>query len=277
MKAGSWAVIGAGPCGISTVAKLIDCGARVTWFDPSFRCGRMGSLYRHVPSNTTNGDFVDGLRACKSFRFDADQDARRSRGRSSMADLPRSQCFPLGVFVESLEDATAALKDQAEISEGVVSRLHFNAASSSWDVYARDASREEDAQRVYGPFDAVVLCTGASPIQPGEPVEGAQVHDVDRMVCPRYAAEMLSSAPPRAEETWVVVGNSHSGVLVVKNLVEGGAKRVICVQKRPLRFMTQMPEGHLRYGCMMHRSSHCCCCGLCTCPPLLCSACMIPD
>jgi hypothetical protein len=31
-----------------------------------------------------------------------------------MADLPRGQCFPLGVFVESLEDTTAALKDQIE-------------------------------------------------------------------------------------------------------------------------------------------------------------------
>ena len=240
---------------MSTVAKLIDCGAKVTWFDPTFRCGRMGNLYRHVPSNATNGDLVDGFRACKSFRFDQDQDARRSRGQSALSDLPRTQCFPLGVFVESLEDATLALKDQAEIREGVASRLHFDATNNTWDVYVRSA----DTESVCRTFDAVVLCTGASPIQPGEPIVGANVHDIDCMVCPQHTAEIFRSAPSRADETWVVVGNSHSGVLAVKNLVECGARRVICIQKRPLRFMTLMPEGYLRCGDVLYHSESACC------------------
>ena len=54
LKAYDWAVIGAGPAGITAVAELlankIDKSA-ILWLDPEFDVGRLGTYYRNVPGN----------------------------------------------------------------------------------------------------------------------------------------------------------------------------------------------------------------------------------
>ena len=64
MATNKWTVIGAGPSGILAVAKLIDNGIEpklITWIDPKFEVGYLGSKWHEVPSNTRVKLFVDFL------------------------------------------------------------------------------------------------------------------------------------------------------------------------------------------------------------------------
>lgn len=268
----SWAVIGGGPCGIATVGRLLDLNQSVTWIDPSFKSGRMGEYYRRVPANTLNGDLLVANRLCKSFKFDSYQDIRRHRGEIVMADLPENQCFELGYFVDSLDDMTTELLPKVNVIRGYVRSVQKISDSKQWkfEVEQTDSQistnlSETESTKLKGKnsmmvgyVDGVIHISGCKPKPlPDFPLveenqspaviklangRNALVHSLDLMVDPIVCKTISSQYP--ASDKWLVVGDSHSGMLVVKNLVEGQAvENVVNMYRSPLRFMYVTPSG----------------------------------
>lgn len=243
-----WAVIGGGPCGIATVGRLLDLNQSVTWIDPSFRSGRMGDFYRRVPANTLNGDLLVATRLCKSFKFDHYQEIRRKRGEVVMADLPENRCFDLGYLVDALDDMTTELLPQVNAISGTVRSLQ-RTNDHRWK-FEVEAGTHSGLSTGY--VDAVIHITGCKPkplpnfpmVEVNQPPKSMRltggeevlVHSLDLMVDPVECQRITALYP--STDRWVVIGDSHSGMLVVKNLVEGGAsKNVVNVFRSPLRFM----------------------------------------
>jgi hypothetical protein len=78
------------------------------------------------------------------------------------------------------------------------------------------------------------------------------------MVNPAHVRGLLADAPftedgglrspsnSLTDEVWAVVGNSHSAMLVVKNLHDCGVKRILNFHRSELKFMHVTEEGWTR-------------------------------
>lgn len=256
MQAGRhWVVVGSGPCGIGSVGRLLDHGARVTWIDPSFLVGRMGKFYRGVPANTLNGDLITGFQLSPSLEYEKSQALLANSGKRTMNGLSRDVCYDLGVFVETLEAVQDILIPKTNAIVGMAEVIRRNADEGSWDVVVRDRSGIVNVH-----CDTVLICCGAVPAaHPSLPSPGqveadhwhlddrTVVHDLDRMVDPCYLHQLLQDTVPQAkEQVWAVVGNSHSAMLVMKNLHDCGVRRIVNYHRSDVKFMHQTAEGWAR-------------------------------
>lgn len=260
-------MIGAGPCGIATVGRLVDKGVMVYWIDADeFKVGRMGKFYKSVPANTPNADLLVALRMCKSFNFEYWQSHRRNKGQIVMSDLPLDSCHMLSSFVDALEDSTKSLLSQVTAHTGKVlsltSRLEletnncaFPAGSDSiknpkWTVnFIKSTNISRAAAEVEESLDtiecnAVIYCCGGKPVIPSLQISATSdrdnseiaVHSMDLLVSPEYVKNLLLTRPELKQEVWAVVGSSHSGMLIVMNLLKAGAERVVNFYRSELRF-----------------------------------------
>ena len=72
-------------------------------------------------------------------------------------------------------------------------------------------------------------------------------YSMDKMVDPHYCINLIAQDLSESDSSvWAVIGGSHSAMLVVKNLVEAGAKKIINIYRSDLRFMHATEEGWLR-------------------------------
>lgn len=241
---------------------------------------RMGDFYRRVPANTVNGDLLFALRDCPSFYFDKSQSVRRKAFFDAhannlqtkvMSDLPTSECHPLGSFVEALEDATCNLlaDSRCQAVKGIAVLLQKSSSQRDdipWSTTVRlDKSKENISESVdkslaiYKSHGIIFSC-GGKPIEisltsnvPDSSGNGNEFlptfYSMDKMVDPQYCLELHQSEEFQHKQpaVWAVIGGSHSAMLIVKNLVEAGAKKVINIYRSDLRFMHQTEEGWLKY------------------------------
>lgn len=238
-----WGVIGAGPCGIAAVGALVDLGIKVTWIDPSFRSGRMGLYYREVPANTTITDLITALRACKSFGFENSQELRKSKGQTTISDLiGRSTYCSLGPFVDTLEDATENL-----LASPMVTKVQsIVTCVTQKDDFKWELTLDGNIMNKVE-VDAIVFSSGSVPKRVSKTSVAPAVHySMDRMVCPRYVQTLLTTTPSLVEGPWLVAGSSHSAMLIIKNLLESGAKRIVNVHRGEMRFMHTTEAGWVK-------------------------------
>ena len=247
---------------------------------------RMGEYYRHVPANTLNGDLLFAMKLCKSFKFDEYQSLRRFRSThaenvvSVMTDLSPSDCHPLSSFVDALEDATAALLSDSRCMAIKGNALRMNKSFQSnhhekWETTVRFQAGH--LQTVYS--DALVYSCGGKPIEislqpppslsssspplPPPPVSVLSTasaekeptlpvyYSMDKMVDPQYCINLIAQDLTKSDSVWAVIGGSHSAMLVVKNLVEAGAKNIVNIYRSDLRFMHATEEGWLRLALIL--------------------------
>lgn len=241
-------MVGAGPCGIASVGRLIDLGVSVKWIDPYFSCGRMGEFYRNFPANTTNADFITSLQACKSFEFDKIEDERRKKGLTVMSDLPPNTWAPLGLFVEILEDITKILMHKSTCHNGFVTKME-KTEKMIWSI---EVSKENHKKVKTIDSEAIIYCCGCKPIELNVDAEelrkiGVKLHKLDLTVDENYI-NLTENAEKLKNEVWGVAGSSHSGMLVVKNLYEQGVKKIINIHRNGLKFMHQTHDGWVRFN-----------------------------
>ncbi|RYY84748.1 hypothetical protein EON63_08625 [archaeon] len=260
------------------MGRLVDLGYPVTWIDPSFSIGRMGQYYREVPANTLNSDFLVALMMCKSFQFEQHQARRRLTGQPVMAQWDGDQCYPLGAFVECLEDCTKELLPLTKAMFGTVTSMS-KTSGSGWKIEVAPSSNQHVHRHAYSTSasqvvtceaDVVILMCGSKPVcLPGLPqlndTDGKRTiqhtttdtpthtttfttfHPLDQLVCPKYVNTLIHTNPTLRTQTWGVIGSSHSGMLVVKNLVESGVSRVVSYYRSPMKFMHITPTGCKKY------------------------------
>lgn len=245
-----WAVIGAGPCGVATVGRLLtiydNTNVSIIWIDPSFTAGRLHEKYRNVPGNTTKKDLVSALRLCPPFNFDYSQDIRKYIDHECqlIRELHDNQCPMLGTFADALLDATSVLRSNSRVHcisgwveqiEKVVSGSHF------WQIQIK---LENVGEKKLVCCQNLVLSIGARPILPVLPViRSYNVHDMEELVDRENIISLFDKAPYLRQAKWVVAGSSHSAMLILMNLIEEGATNVLNIYRSELKFYSVAENG----------------------------------
>lgn len=215
----AWAVIGGGPAGIAALGKLIDCGIKtkeLLWIDPHFRVGDLGQRWHTVSSNTSVARFLDFLHAVNAFSY-------VKRPRDFILDHlnPNDTCL-LQHIVEPLQWVSDSFNRQVHCVQTHVREMTL--AQRHW-ILNTDT----------GPFIAkqVILATGAVPKV--LPFAGLDVIPFETAI----DKEKLSQSLNR-EQTIAVFGSSHSAIIVIRYLIELGAKKVINFYRSPCRYAMNM-------------------------------------
>jgi hypothetical protein len=195
-----WLVVGAGPAGIATVGILLDVGVephRITWLDPEFKVGRMGACYGKVPSNTMAKEFMAFVETCNAFK------GCPAPSISALKDLDPYSHQELKVIIAPLQDITNHLRTKVKSIKGSMTGLTFT--KNQW-IVSTDATEPLHAHNV-------VLATGSHPTVLEH--EQKKIIPLDSALNPDLLKDLI-----KPDDVVGVVGNSHSGILVLKFLSE---------------------------------------------------------
>lgn len=223
-----WLIVGAGPAGIITVGILIDQGidpSDITWIDPEFHVGRMGKYYSSVHGNTKTKDFVEFIKSCKVFK----QCESFTSIRVLCSYDPELE-YQLDFIIKPLHDITKYLCDKVHNFNCNLTSLDY--IDNKWLVNT-DSNIQINAK-------SVVLATGCHPKKLDYPglVEVPLDEALDQ-------AKLVKLVNP--EDKILVVGSSHSAILILKYLIElplnfnvEPVKKVINLYNKPLLFPIDM-------------------------------------
>lgn len=220
MQTQQWSVIGAGASGILAVAKLIDAGIepkKINWFDPHFAVGDLGAKWSEVPSNTIVKLFVDYLKEMQCLHVDS--------LHFDLMDLPEQETCLLGYMVEPLKKCCELLSEKVNCIQESVQEL--NLKERFWHITT--------SQQTYQSSN-VIMATGATPTElalPGNPDSVT----LDVALAPSKLARNIT-----ADDTIAVFGSSHSAILILKNLVDLNAKKIINFYLEPCKFAVNLGE-----------------------------------
>ncbi len=216
MKSFKWTVVGAGPAGIAALGKLIDQGVKpldIVWVDPAFKVGDLGEKWRRVSSNTKVKLFLQFLEEGKAYRF----------GIAPNFELkhldPESTCL-LEKIADPLQRVTDHLKLAAHSFESYVDSLELH--NRRWKVGLK-------GEMIHS--KNVILAIGVVP---------------KKLSCPELEEIPIEIAlddqkiTPHTNDSIAVFGSSHSSIIVLKNLLEAGAKKVINFYNSPLKYALYM-------------------------------------
>ena len=210
-----WAVVGAGPAGIAAVGRLLDSGvpaAQLLWLDPHFQVGDMGQYWRNVSSNTTVRRFLDFLQASLAFNYaNAPVDFRLNH-------LEAEKTCCLNDVVEPLQWVTKHLQSQVMSVCGMVQRLSLS--KNQWCLSSEKFSFFADK---------VVLATGAAACQFDEPT----LRKLPSVPFDVAIDKQKLSGVVNKQNTYAVIGSSHSAIMIIRSLVELGVKKVINFYRSP--------------------------------------------
>lgn len=217
----NWAVVGAGPAGIAAVGKLIDQGVAaetIAWIDPKFTVGDFGTIWKNVPSNTKVSLFLKFLYAVDAFAYkNCPQNFALNQ-----AD-PEKTCH-LGLMAEPLQWVSDHLKQKVHALSDTAENLFLG--ERTWHVKLKNSSIRARN---------VILATGAEakPLAFPSPVT-IPLHDA--MDHERIKNHIDTN------DTIAVFGSSHSAILVLRNLVENKAKKIINFYRSPLCYAVYLDD-----------------------------------
>lgn len=217
----AWAVVGAGPAGIAAVGKLIDNHIdpkSILWVDPHFKVGDLGRHWSQVSSNTRVELFSHFLEKVEAFHF------AEVANEFTLSRLPKEDTCLLKHIVEPLQWVSDRLQPQVESRIGVIKSLklqdrHWTLGSDAEVFHAKN----------------VILATGAVP-------SSLNYAGVDVMPFETAIDKDLLAANLDSEKTYGVFGSSHSAIIIIRNLIELGAARVINFYRSPCRYAVNMGD-----------------------------------
>jgi cation diffusion facilitator CzcD-associated flavoprotein CzcO len=222
MSSFDWLVIGAGPAGIATVGKLIDNNIhpdKIAWLDPEFKVGDFGTRWCNVASNTRVKLFLRFFSACKAFEFDQCQE-----------DFPINQADPdktclLNLATAPLQWITERLKQKVNVIVGKALNLKLH--DRHWNItLANETIRAKN----------VVVATGSEPKSLAYP--GITEIPLTTALDPEKLKAVCTE-----QDTIAVFGSSHSGILILRSLLEKcSINKVINFHFSPLRYAVYYPD-----------------------------------
>ncbi|WRT70467.1 uncharacterized protein IL334_007465 [Kwoniella shivajii] len=254
-------IVGAGPGGISTIISLLDAGIRsICWIDRSFGGGRLNELYREISSNTKVGIYLDAVHSSSTCR----QIAQSSPSPNALDELEKidkdetCQLSLAGDMIKMIEKGVLEMKGVTKII-GEVQEAKLE--GSTWTIKTKNRESPMTTQRLF-------LCTGSHPIIPSFHEKynpDLKVLDLDRCMVKSTLPSLFPSGngngegegegenggkrnDERMKSVVGVIGNSHSGILVCRNLYEitkeGLADlRIINFSRRGIKYAEYTEDG----------------------------------
>ncbi len=226
MISAQWTIVGAGPAGILAVGRLLDAGVAVNeilWLDPEFKVGDFGKYWSQVPSNTRVELFTNFLLSTQSFDYDD------CPVDISLTQLNQQDGCLLGDMTKALQWVSDGLCDKVAHKKCLVESLHH--VDNGW-LLTTDMPETVFSKNV-------ILATGAEPKKLNYDV---QKNEIDLFIA---LNPLLLKSKVAAKEHVVVFGASHSGVLVIKNLLEAGC-RVTNFYRSPIKYALHQDD-HIIY------------------------------
>lgn len=218
-----WAIIGAGPAGISVVGLLLDLGVpekSITWIDPQFNVGRLGQAYGNVPSNTQTRYFVEFIHSCKAFK------ESNSPLIEKLYTYDPDQEYSLQIIIDPLRDITNHLMQRVNTIKENLQSLDYE--NDLWHVGTQ--GKKITAYNV-------VLATGSHPRTLNYATEATLI-PLDTALDKTLLAENVTT-----HDSIAVVGSAHSAILILKYLSELKVKRILNFYSRPLQYAVPNPTG----------------------------------
>lgn len=221
----TWTVVGAGPAGILAVGRLLDAGVppdTILWLDPEFAVGDFGQCWHTVPSNTRVALFTKFLTSTMSFDY--------------------AHCPKALTLTHLNENDTCLLAEVAKPLQWVTQKLCERVAHQKCTVHSLQQLAGKwflttTTENIFS--NNVILAIGSIPktlhydAQPNEIALNVALNP-----------SMLKNTV-KAGDHVAVFGASHSGVLVMKNLLDAGC-RVTNFYRAPLRYALYQPD-HIIY------------------------------
>ncbi|ORY35903.1 pyridine nucleotide-disulfide oxidoreductase-domain-containing protein [Naematelia encephala] len=213
-------VVGAGPGGLATMAALLDTGiSRILWVDRSFGGGRLNELYREISSNTKVGIYLDAIHSSATCRRIIDS-TPKPNAVTRLEELNSDETCQLelaGDMAMMLINGILEIQGVEKLVDRV-EEVHYN--KELWKMKASGCSSSSSSSLKQASAPQLHLCTGSQPIHSDLHAQynhNLIVLDLDE--CLR-ASHLPSLLPPDSHSTIAVIGNSHSGILVCRNLYE---------------------------------------------------------
>jgi len=206
-----WVVIGGGPAGILSVAKLLDTGITgILWIDEKFNVGRIGEYYKNVPSNDTVKDWIDMLNSYQCLRT-------FSESLGGKYGLETSQ--PLGVIYHIFANITEYLQKQVKFQKGYVKELKYE--RNQWYINIKNQHRIDKG-------DKIILATGSHPIELNYQTQlyNSQTIPLDLAIDERKLSDYVDTS-----DTVAVIGSGQSAVLLLKYLTDLKVGHIINLHK----------------------------------------------
>lgn len=212
-------VIGAGPAGIATIGVLLQSGVNprdIIWIDPEFNMGRIGKYYELVPGNTKNKLFIEFIECCDAFK-----DCKSAKIDNLKSCNPEKEDI-LKHVSEALKAVTQFLSKKVHTINGCLKSLYFD--KGVWNIstdYIQLTSKN------------VILATGSYPRSLN--YDNSKEIPLDFALDPNKLKQIV-----KEEDTVLVVGSSHSAILLLKYLSEINVKKIINLYKNDLKYAIDM-------------------------------------
>ena len=200
----AWAVVGAGPGGITAVGLLLDSGVSekdIVWIDPYFQAGDFGRCWGEVNSNTRVALFLNYLHGVTHFRY-----AQKSK-TFLLDSLNQNGFTQLKVVTDPLLWVSEHLREKVVAVQSRVDSMMVE--KGCWQLQTRD---EKYAAK------KVILATGTEAKSLDFP--GVSVIDLVTALTPSELRKNIKS-----NDMVAVFGSSHSAMIIIRNLVEAGVKK----------------------------------------------------
>lgn len=216
-----WTVVGAGPAGIAAIGKLIDANIspnKIGWIDPYFQVGDLGRKWGCVSSNTQVDLFLRFLLGYKSFLY-------KSRPEKFPLDEmdPQNTCL-LKYVVEPLQWITNHFRKKVNSFEE--NAISLNLFENLWEINTK--SHRHFSKNV-------VLAIGAE--------EKKLAYSVPETISLETALDFeILKASVNSDDTVAVFGSSHSAVLILANLINTKAKRIVNFYRSPNQYAVDMGD-----------------------------------
>lgn len=217
----AWAVVGAGPGGMTAVGLLLDSGVSgsdILWIDPYFQVGDFGQKWGEVNSNTKVALFHNFLHGIHSFQY-----AKRPK-KFAFDMLDQNGFTLLNAVTEPLLWITDHLCQTVVAKKTYVSALSVEAGA--WQL-------QTDEAVFYA--EKVILAMGSETKSLDYP--SVQKIDLETALTP----SVLKNACDKNDAV-AVFGSSHSAMIAIRHLVELGVRKIVNFYLSPLRYAVLMDD-----------------------------------
>ena len=217
----SWAVVGAGPGGITAVGLLLDAGMSgddIVWIHPYFQAGDFGRFWGEVNSNTRVALFQDYLHGVSSFEY------AKKKSSFALDQMDKNGFTLLKAAAEPLRWVSDRLREKVVAKKTRVSELFIK--NGAWQLHCADQSITAKK---------VILALGAD----AKSLDFPEISKID-MVTALTPSQLKNAC--HQNDVVAVFGSSHSAMIAIRHLVELGVSKIINFYQSPLRYAVLMND-----------------------------------
>ncbi|MDP1575026.1 MAG: pyridine nucleotide-disulfide oxidoreductase [Coxiellaceae bacterium] len=210
----AWAVVGAGPAGMTAVGLLLDSGVTgddILWIDPHFQAGDFGRFWGEVNSNTRVTLFRQFLLGVSSFDY-------KNRPKDFLFDhLDDAHFTTLQNVTDPLLWVTEQLVKKVVTEKAEVHSLKIS--DGAWQINTSKTFFSEK----------VILAVGSEAKSLDHP-------GIEKISMMEALTPSILKTVCKPDDVVAVFGSSHSAMIAVRNLVECGVKNIVNFYQSPLRY-----------------------------------------